>query len=77
MVHTQHTQVFPHIFMGIKNKFWRFSENQTETSFFRAEGMRKRNGGLLFQVIITKARTDEGWEMDKNERRMNVVKGPS
>lgn len=65
--------------MGIKTKFWRFSENQTEISFFHVEGIRKWKGILVLGVIITRARTDKGWEMEKNERRRRrkAVKGPS
>lgn len=46
-VHVQvvHTQVFPHTFIGIKNKSRRLSENQTDFSFFHVEGIRKRKGG--------------------------------
>lgn len=42
VVRTQHTQAFPHTFLGIKNKFRRVSKNQTEFSFFHVERIRKR-----------------------------------
>ena len=76
VVHTQHTQVFPNIFIGIENKSRRLSENQTEFSFFHVEGIRKRKGGNHHKGKNGQGLGDEkewgGWGMGSKDRLKNL-----
>ena len=49
-------------------------QREPDRSLFHVEGIRKRKGVLAFYVIITRARTNKGWEMEKNERGKDGVK---